>query len=258
MAKTLRNGRQKGSARFIMLHWYETDSPAWASLSGDAVKVLVALRRRFNGTNNGSIGYGVREAEAIGLSKNKAALALLELTRTGFIRVGKASGFDQKRLAREWVLTSEPYAGQPATMDFMRWSPQSDGGAKSKTQSRRRDTQSHGRDYGAADERKLAPTVPPAGLSEPISAAHSPAGGTHIDLPRRGKTAVPEPGRSAKPVASAARSPGGAGKRGTVVRPPRFNGKPKPATAPPIAGTGQIDLEDAIAAEAALSAGRQR
>ncbi|MSP83692.1 MAG: hypothetical protein EXQ94_12425, partial [Alphaproteobacteria bacterium] len=71
---------------------YERESPAWRSLSGYAVKLLIALRGRCFGFNNGEIKLGVRAAaEELGTSPHTAGRAFTELQAKGFIRCTRAS-----------------------------------------------------------------------------------------------------------------------------------------------------------------------
>ncbi|MDB4230014.1 hypothetical protein N9805_04955 [Paracoccaceae bacterium] len=72
---------------------------------------------RFNGMNNGRIVYSCREAaEHAGISKNSAAIALIQLMKVGLIECVTESNFDcRKKLAREWALTHEPLNGRPAS-----------------------------------------------------------------------------------------------------------------------------------------------
>jgi hypothetical protein len=53
MTRTLRNGRRKGDGRFVRMLHSELDTDAWRALSGNAVKLLIALRGRHFGSNNG-------------------------------------------------------------------------------------------------------------------------------------------------------------------------------------------------------------
>ena len=69
--------------RFVKLDHFVTNCMAWLSLSGDAVKLLIAVWRRHNGANNGEISFAVREAEEIGLGRNKASKAFKELIDRG-------------------------------------------------------------------------------------------------------------------------------------------------------------------------------
>jgi hypothetical protein len=137
--------RTKGyAARFIALPHYMLRSAAWKTLPANAVKVLLHIWERHNGINNGEISYSVREAEEIGLSKDQAARALEECISRGFLAITRDSAFSVKtKAARLWRLTAEPFRGERATKEFMRWSEQThdrtSATVKSKTQSHQRD-----------------------------------------------------------------------------------------------------------------------
>ncbi|WP_374656441.1 hypothetical protein [Dongia sp.] len=144
-----------GGERFVALKHVMLESLAWRSLSSDAKALLIDVWQRHNGTNNGYIGYAVREAEAIGIGRNRAMRAFNELVNHGFLKVAKQSSFTTKtKESRTWELTGEKVGDEKASMDFMRWSAahgqshqrDRDRGDKSKTRSHQRDARSHQRD----------------------------------------------------------------------------------------------------------------
>lgn len=109
------------------------ESPAFLALSHKAKIALIYLAKRYNGRNNGKIGFGVRSGcfvaqngklkdVSIGIDKSSMARCLQELSALGFIRCIVEATFDQKRLTREWRLTWLPCDEQPPTKEFMRWS----------------------------------------------------------------------------------------------------------------------------------------
>lgn len=119
--------RNRGSERFIRLPFYLVRSPAWHALDATARAIYLELLLRFNGSNNGSIGLGIRDAgDAVNVKKSTAARAFNDLRRLGFVDVGQGSSFAHKRLAREWLLTDlyDDRNGKPARKDFMRWRPE--------------------------------------------------------------------------------------------------------------------------------------
>ena len=75
-----------------------------------AVKIALAMGRRHNGANNGSIPFSVREAAAAISSTSRLARdALDELQHNGLIECTKPASFDFKvgaagRQARRWKL----------------------------------------------------------------------------------------------------------------------------------------------------------
>jgi hypothetical protein len=125
-------GRSEGLPRFVQLPFWLLESPAFLALSSSAKCTLLFLTKRFNGVNNGHIGFGVRSGcfiplpgsgelvdRPIGLAKSAIARSLKALEAAGFIRCTKDATFDQKRLTREWRLTWIQCSGCPATKDFM-------------------------------------------------------------------------------------------------------------------------------------------
>ena len=126
-----RKRRRSGPPHFQIPH-YLFDSPAYRSLGLCARALLSEICRRFNGSNNGRIGLGQREAtEALGLKKRATvAAAFRELEAKGFIVMMRAGAFSCKlRQASEWYLTWHPPAAGIATQSekgFMRWKPPAD------------------------------------------------------------------------------------------------------------------------------------
>jgi DNA-binding MarR family transcriptional regulator len=97
--------RSKGP-QFVQMFHHVMDTAAWKDLSPGAKSAYVALKRWYNGSNNGRVGFGSRGAgEALGMSKSSAARYLAELETHGFIVRMKDSSFNQKRLTIEWLLT---------------------------------------------------------------------------------------------------------------------------------------------------------
>lgn len=123
MAKTNRKGRTKGH-QFIKLDRGVTESAAWRSLSCEARSLLIAMWERYNGSNNGSISFGIREAKAnLNIGSTRAGRAFAELQQSGFIILRADSSFDykagaSKRLARVWELTPIECDGKPAKRPF--------------------------------------------------------------------------------------------------------------------------------------------
>lgn len=110
---------------FVQIYDWVRLSPAWRDLSPQARAVYVEMKARFNGSNNGKIGYGAREAAAdIGMSHSSANRFLLELEDHGFITRQQESSFVHKRLSIEWCMTEarNDVTGALATKDFFRWS----------------------------------------------------------------------------------------------------------------------------------------
>lgn len=123
--RVLRNGRSGEGGKFVQLPEWVLACPAYRALDATARALLVEIKRLYNGSNNGTLAMGVRRAaEAVGVSKDRAARALKDLERHGFIRARQRGSFNWKsRRATEWVLTEYEYAGQLAMKDFARWQP---------------------------------------------------------------------------------------------------------------------------------------
>lgn len=129
-------GRSEIPNRFVGMPYWVLESPAALRLSGNAFKVLVYLAKRFNGSNNGTLRFGVRtgctarnrqtkqlEDVPIGLARSVQQRALKELLEAGFIREVTPSSFHQKRLVREWRITWLPTNGGLATNEFTHMIP---------------------------------------------------------------------------------------------------------------------------------------
>ena len=103
----------RGTGRFVAIPFAILKSDAWRACNSSTRDVYVGLLMRFNGHNNGMIGYGCREAaEHANIGKNTAALALKNLQEVGLIRCITPSNFDcRKKLASEWGLTHLPIDG---------------------------------------------------------------------------------------------------------------------------------------------------
>jgi DNA-binding transcriptional regulator YhcF (GntR family) len=105
------------------------DAPAFRALSGNAVKLMALLNKRYNGANNGDVAMSVREAAAeVGCSVNHAHKCFRELEGAGFIVPTQRGSFTwKKRHATTWRLTwigtANPSALSgidAATKEFMR------------------------------------------------------------------------------------------------------------------------------------------
>ncbi len=118
-----KTGRSTGGGKHVRLYIYELASPAYRSLGVAARALLIELRRRHNGANNGRIPLSVREAMTLlGVGRKATGRAFSELQDRGFVRVA-VKGLFTTREATRWTLTNEPVGGNPATKEFMRWSP---------------------------------------------------------------------------------------------------------------------------------------
>lgn len=120
--------RQKKEPKHIRLYASITGSEAWRRLSGNAVKVLLALVARDDGTRNGQIGFSCREAADMAMiSPRTAWRCLIELQEKGFIVCTEKGGFSRK--ISHSTLWRYTWAAWPAgkkgpTRDFENWKPE--------------------------------------------------------------------------------------------------------------------------------------
>lgn len=137
--KNLRKERRDKSKthRYVALHHWQMNTAAWKDLSANARAIYLEINKRYNGANNGRIGYSVREAaKELKISKATAARAFRELEDHGFIVAEQKGSFNykydaqgkRKRLASEWRLTaygSDVASDIPSQVkgskEFMRW-----------------------------------------------------------------------------------------------------------------------------------------
>jgi hypothetical protein len=118
--------KKRAEERFVRLTHGMMQSQAWRSLDGNARAIYIEMAMLYcgPGTNNGRIGFSVRQAaRAIHVSKDTAARAMSHLQDRGFI-VGVTKGsFVRKRHATRWRLTEFKcdLTGQPASRDFETW-----------------------------------------------------------------------------------------------------------------------------------------
>ena len=121
--------RKKTGPRFVQLFYFMMDSEAWKDLTALERAIYLELTRRYNGTNNGRIGYSARmAAEEFKVSKDTAARALRSLERHGFIVCESRGAFHCKiRHASEYRLTiyhsdiATNYQDKLPTKEFLQW-----------------------------------------------------------------------------------------------------------------------------------------
>lgn len=100
--------------RFMIVPYHLFESVAFKDLSPQAVQILLLLKYRFNGSNNGEISLSCREVAAwYGISKGTASAKFKELYLHGFIKPVKKGKFTT-RMATVWLLTFERF-GKDAT-----------------------------------------------------------------------------------------------------------------------------------------------
>ena len=113
--------------RHVRLYHWLMRSEAWKNLPATSRALYAELARHYNGSNNGKIGYSVRQAaEELQVCTDTASKHFQILTKRGFIEPMKKGAFSLKeRHATEWRMTEFTcdVTGRPPTKDFMRWQP---------------------------------------------------------------------------------------------------------------------------------------
>lgn len=126
MAGGAKNTRRGHEPRHIRLYHSMMGTKSWQDLSGNAVKLVVAMMCLENGKNNGDIFMSARHAaDLIGVTKNTAHRLLTELDEHGFIKPVERGHFQVKGgPATSWRLTwlAWPGHGGP-TREFEKWEP---------------------------------------------------------------------------------------------------------------------------------------
>ena len=114
--------RSQKNKRFVLFDYDQIESQAFRYLSGGALKLLIMVRMRFYGFNNGGISFSVREGrDLLGYSMNTVARYFDELVDKGFLRIKEKGSFTyKKRHATTWIITCEEYNNQKSR-DFKHW-----------------------------------------------------------------------------------------------------------------------------------------
>ena len=114
--------RSQKYKRFVLFDYEQIESQAFKYLTGGALKLLIMVRKRFNGVNNGHISFSVREGNDLFVySMNTVARYFDELVDKGFLRIKEKGSFSyKKRHATTWIITCEEYNNQKSR-DFKRW-----------------------------------------------------------------------------------------------------------------------------------------
>ncbi len=107
------------SERHLRLYNWMTEAPAYIALSSSAKCILWELMRRYDGNNNGIIGFGGQNGSHAKLSRDVTERALAEIECARFIVVTEPAIPHRKR-PRKWRLAMYPADGKPATKDFMK------------------------------------------------------------------------------------------------------------------------------------------
>lgn len=98
-------------------------SSAYRTLPSTGKVVLIEMRRRDNGNNNGHIRFGGRDGVRIGLSPDVTERAINQLKQRGFV-VETVLGHKRLGIAREWRLTMVKASGKRPTLEFLKWQPE--------------------------------------------------------------------------------------------------------------------------------------
>ena len=114
--------RSQKHKRFVLFDYEQIESQAFRYLTGGALKLLIMVRKRFNGINNGHISFSIREGFGLlGYAPNTIKRYFDELVDKGFLRVKEKGSFTyKKRHATTWIITSEEYNNQKSR-DFKHW-----------------------------------------------------------------------------------------------------------------------------------------
>lgn len=128
-------GRSTGPSPFLMLPQWAFDCPAYRTLKPGPRALLWELIRRFNGNNNGCIGFSQRDmSAAINVADRETVAGYVrELEARGFIVASRRGGFNVKvadRRASEWELTWLKVGETPPRKTFMRWSVDENSGTE--------------------------------------------------------------------------------------------------------------------------------
>lgn len=113
-----RGGRSKGGVQYWHFPYAMARHPKFRGLSGHAVKVLIELRIRFNGGNNGRLSLSAREAcEQLGMGRSTFVGAIRDLVAAGFVERVRQGTFT-KGDASEYRITFLAMGTKPATDEW--------------------------------------------------------------------------------------------------------------------------------------------
>jgi len=119
--------KRKGQSKHIRIDGYMYRCVAWNSLSCLDQCLYLQFLWKYDGFNNGRIGFACREAaELFRVGKTTAARSFQNLEDKGFIVVTKRSGFNVKgRASTEYRLTEYKcdITGKLPTKEFTKWRP---------------------------------------------------------------------------------------------------------------------------------------
>jgi hypothetical protein len=199
-----RNKPQKSKAPFVQIKRSLKRSKAYHGLSVYARAALIELLDRFNGSNNGRIGLGVRElAYELNCGKTAATDALSELDDAKLAHPAKVGAWRGKQ-ASEWRLTflpcpdgdlpttnweqRKPYDGVERGAPRPKRPPLTDAERAKRYRERHenRHDETATRDTKGRQEEHRRDVRPPGGTQEAKNSMNSsrprPPRGTHLDI----------------------------------------------------------------------------
>ncbi len=122
----MKKRKKKSGEKYIGIHGQMYKSPAFKTLSPNAVRIFAEMKWRYNGSNNGEISLSIREgAKLCKIGTNKSLSAIMELLHTGLIKIKKLGVFTTNE-ATEFIITSEKLNNREATNEW-RYYPENDG-----------------------------------------------------------------------------------------------------------------------------------
>jgi len=132
---TKRKAQSKHMRHVRLYHWLMA-TPAWKDLNATARAIYIEIAQRYNGTNNGFIVYGLREASRdLKIGTSTAKRTFDDLQAHGFIVAEQRGHFrwkiditgERHRPATEWRLTeyhndkTVAIESKYPTKEFTRW-----------------------------------------------------------------------------------------------------------------------------------------
>lgn len=125
MRRKNQKGRSSTGGKFTRLSEALLNSDAWKCASPAERSVYTVMRSLYNGSNNGRIGLGARQAALLAnISKNTSTSCFATLVERGLVECVTPGGFStNSRRQTEWRLTDErcDVSGSLPSKAFMRW-----------------------------------------------------------------------------------------------------------------------------------------
>lgn len=90
-----KKNKKKIHGQFLPLPYIMIDSPAWQSLSSNAIKVYIQLMRKCNGNNDDNLSLTYNEMNGI-LAPATLRKCLTELVENGFIDLKRQGGLQKQ------------------------------------------------------------------------------------------------------------------------------------------------------------------